>query len=416
MTPWFVSHRLTPRRRKTRRNAWILLAIAAVSYPACVRYRTASPEPPSASARLPSGEGSLLPAPPSEQAFAGEAGTPSEADAALEASIATSTPVPAAELELEVEPPYKLYERPIPKGDVYAAGLEEQLARWNLGGNGDQGYPSNRPGFHPGTRVLVELVSVRGKLPIKTPHTSTGRARKILAQDGLLAQVRKYGYWPFRLCFEEGLRKDPKLGGATRLRLRVTPSGRVARARLVQTEVKEARTAACLVERAERLTFAPGPPRAIDAVFDLKISPGDARLPERGPPPSEALDDDSGRFDAAAIARAIAVFEEPIRRCFAQGHARDPELWGRLELRIDVNARGSCDRISEHDSRFPDAEVRRCVIAAFQNAQFPGTGGGVPLRFIQAFRLGHLPMPVEAPPAIIPVGPGPSLPSIAPGN
>ena len=39
------------------------------------------------------------------------------------------------EVAFEVEPPYKPYERPRPEGAVLAAGVEEELARWNVGGS-----------------------------------------------------------------------------------------------------------------------------------------------------------------------------------------------------------------------------------------------------------------------------------------
>jgi hypothetical protein len=308
---------------------------------------------------------------------------------------------PAAAIELVTESPYKLYERVIPAGEVYAAGLEEELARWNLGGCSDPSHPANRAGFHPGTRVIVDLLDAPRRLPQRTPRDRrTGKPRAVLSHESLLAQARKYGYWPSRLCFEEAASSERDLkGGATHLRVRVAASGRVTQTRVVQSELKDSDVPGCLARRLERLRFSPAPARAFDATFEVEVYPGDAPLPRRQHAkhaPATARDN-PGRLVPALVEQALASEERTIARCFADALARDQGLWGRLELRIELDGAGSCTQVSEHDSRFPDREAASCVADAVRRVHFPAPTGGK-LSFIQAWRVGHLPASPEANP------------------
>ncbi|HMJ09940.1 MAG TPA: AgmX/PglI C-terminal domain-containing protein, partial [Polyangiaceae bacterium] len=286
---------------------------------------------------------------------AGSAQAPG-ADAASDDAARESEPT--TPLELVTEPPYKLYERLLPAGEVYAAGLEEELARWNLGGNSDPAHPANRAGFHPGTRVIVDWIAPPRRLPERTPRDRrTGKPRKVLSQDGVLAQARKYGYWPFRICFEEAASADRELkGGATHVRVRVSPNGRVSGARVLESELTDPDVPSCIARRFERLSFVPAPPRALDAVFEVEVYPGDAPLPRRQHPTTAppAARENPGQLARAAITSTLESEQPALARCFADAVERDPELWGRLELRIELAESGSCARVSEHDSRFPD--------------------------------------------------------------
>ncbi len=341
------------------------------------------------------------PAPPNEPR-APEARA--DADASAGAALAVQSQQPAAQsatlepagvpIELEAEPPYKLYERVIPAGEVYAAGLEEELARWNLGGSGDPSHPANRAGFHPGTRVIVDLLDAPRRLPARTPRDRrTGKPRPILSQESVLAQARKYGYWPSRLCFEEAASSERNLkGGATQVRARVAASGRVTQTRLLQSELKDPDVPGCLAHRLERLRFSPAPARAFDATFEIEVYPGDAPLPRRQhakQTPATARDN-PGRLVPALIQQALSHEAPTIERCFSDALARDEKLWGRLELRIELDAGGSCTQVSEHDSRFADRAAANCVVDAVRRVRFPAPADGK-LTFIQAWRVGHLP-------------------------
>jgi hypothetical protein len=386
-------------------RARLPLFLALLLVGACAQRSPAPQSIPRAAQAVPAPEPAWVPANTSAAFVAARTVSP---EAFVDSGAPNAEPPSSSEeappeptCELVAEKPYKLDERVVPAGEVYAAGLEEELARWNLGGNGDPAFVSNRPEFHPGTRVVVDLVSVSGRLPVKPGRdASTGKSRKILSHETLLAQARRNGYWPFRLCFEQGLRSDSKLHGASRLRVRVGRTGRVIDARLLETELTERSAAECLVERAQKLTFSPPPAQRIEATLEIEFWPGDARLPSRGKALGVPVDSNPGRLKPAAIEAALADSQAAVRRCFTEGLAKDSSLWGRLELRIDLDARGSISRLGEHDSRFPDPEVVDCVLRVVRNVGFSAPNEG-PLSFIYAWRLGRLPpfpTPVSGPP------------------
>lgn len=244
-----------------------------------------------------------------------------------------------------------------PAGAIAASTFDEELARWNLGGNGDPEHPSNQERYHPAARVVVDAVSVSRRLP--------QRARgELLTSSKLVAQARSSGYWPFRLCFEAGLRRHPELGGTTKVRITVGARGRVLHARLLNTELRERATAACVVRAARQLRFA-APPRALDADLTIQLWPGDAPLPAVGDPGSAV------RADSAALPSRWEEELAAMAQCFAAGLQRDPALWGRIALRVRWSSSGAVSSAEEHETRFPDPGVTRCMLDVLQRATPP---------------------------------------------
>jgi hypothetical protein len=300
------------------------------------------------------------------------------------------TAAPAVELEA----PYKLWERPRSRGEVYAAGQDVELARWNVGGTGDPSFISNRPGYHPATRVRVDVRVLSGRLAKKTPRDRrTGRAVRVLSEESFLAQARRNGYWPFRLCFEDGLRRDPKQKGETFVRVRIDSGGRVGAASLGRTRLGDAKLAECLVGRVRTLSFTP-PPRRFDAELSIKLWPGDAPIPSVAAPEGSVVDN-PGKLDGEAIRAVVADVFPSLTSCYADGLARDPGLWGRLELRVVLDERGGVERVAENESRFPDRSVTRCAIETLRAVSFAAPRSGR-LTFVQGIRFGKLPQPLEA--------------------
>lgn len=253
--------------------------------------------------------------------------------------------------ELETLPPAR------PAGAIAASTFDEELARWNLGGNGDPAHPSNRERYHPAARVVVDAISVSRRLPQKARGD-------LLTSTKLVAQARSSGYWPFRLCLEAGLRRDPELGGITKVRITLGRRGRVLHARLMNTELRERAIAACVVRAARQLRFS-APPRALDADLSVQLWPGDAPLPAVGDPGSAV------RADSAALASHWEEELAAAARCFAAGLERDPALWGRIALRVRWSSSGAVSSVEEHGTRFPDPAVTRCMLDALQRARPP---------------------------------------------
>ncbi len=310
-----------------------------------------------------------------------------EADASTAAdSPAPAQRTPAHELvELQLDNPYKLYHRPRAAGAVLAAVQDELLARWNVGGTGDPDFISNQPHYHPGARVVVDTKVLLGNLP----KGRGGSRRGVLTQAGVLARARKYGYWPIRLCFEAGLRQNQALHGKTVVRLTLSGNGKVAAARLVDTDLDDRAVAECLADEVRNLEFLPPPRRRVDIETSIRLWPGHAPVPLVGPPEDD-FEEPPGELDVAATRAALEQHSAALRSCYRQGLVRDPRLWGRVQLRVDQDPSGAILKVEQIESRFPDPAVAQCIIAALVSLELPKPKGGR-LSFVCGVRLGHPP-------------------------
>jgi hypothetical protein len=289
------------------------------------------------------------------------------------------------------ETPFAFDRRARADGAVQASVEDEALARWNVGGSGDAACVSNRPGFHVAPRVMVDTDVRSGRLPA-SQREAHGRE---LSRSGVLAQTRNRGYWPFRLCFEAGLRRAPKLKGKTTVRIVIGRSGSVASGRLVSTELDDREVASCLVAKARSLRFSPPPARKAEVDVSVDLSPGDAPLPGTAAAAAPDGAPCNSTFDARETAVALGAAVIPATSCYAEGISRDPKLWGRLGLRLDVAADGTLQGVREDESHFPDPRVTACVVSALANVRLPPPHGG-PIRLGWGLRFGSPPVPAPA--------------------
>ena len=321
--------------------------------------------------------------------------TPSDASAPLpetgddahhrqDASTALSLPV-----QIEFEKPYPHGARPRRRGAVLAAAQDEELGRWNLGGNSHPSYASNRPGFHPGTRVRVDTLKPSRQLPKRAKQNRrTGRYAHQLSRTSLLARSRRLGYWPFRICFEEAKKKDRKLlGGKTKLLIRLTSRGRVRRARLLSSDFKDNALTQCLATAAKAKLRYPPPRGPLSYQLAISLWPGDVPLPETVNPEAQPAHKILDRKHAQNI---LGTARDSIRSCYESGVAKDPELWGRVGALLQLDRAGNVTASRQHESQFPDPTVADCVTAALAELQFaPPKPGGEKL--VAGIRLGTPP-------------------------
>jgi hypothetical protein len=289
-----------------------------------------------------------------------------------------------------------------PEGAVQASLEDELRARWNVGGNSDPAFVSNRAGFHVAPRILVDTVVTSGRLPASSSSSNSGRRRKTgLSQVGVLAQTRNRGYWPFRLCYEAGLRPAAKLKGKTHVRMVIGRNGKVTSSRLGSTELADRNVATCLVARTRTLRFSPAPERTAEVDVTVDLSPGDAPLPGSGIE-REGIDEaPSGTLDLKAMGPALAGALAPAASCYEEGLARDRALWGRLGIRVEVNAEGTIRSVHEEESRFPDSRVAACVLASVADLRVLAPVGGA-THFVWGLRFGSVPIaPVSSAAAVV---------------
>lgn len=305
-----------------------------------------------------------------------------DGDGASDADLA-ARPLPV----VLIERPYLAWARPRPKGAVAAGAHDELLARWNLGGTSAPDFPSNRPSYHPGTRVKVETRVVSGKLPKTAPvDRRTGKHAVVLSETSLLTRSRKHGYWPYRLCFERAVQQRGKQkGGETVLRFAVDARGRVGQPVLLRTKLDATEVVECLLAETRALPLLP-PPRRVQVELSVEVWPGDAALPSLPPAPADpAL---AGPLDGEALEKALEADRGALASCYAEGLARDPGLWGRLQVHVERDARGRVTAARQSESRFPDPEVVACVLGLLKETRLPT--GGAP-GFEIALRLGREP-------------------------
>lgn len=283
---------------------------------------------------------------------------PSSADAAPEAAAVSA-------LEVVIEQPYPIDARPRSSIPMQAAAEDEELARWNIGGSADPSYPSSQASYHPGTRVVVDTRLAKRR----TGALASVPPARGLTPERVQAQARSRGYWPFRLCFEAAQREQKGSGGETRVAFTIGLRGKVKRAWLLDSKLKNAKTAACLVHEASKLEFTPAPPRPLSMVASIRVWPGDADLPAlpEGPLPIVA----GGGFDADAARGLVAAEQAQINACFAEARHTDPSLWGRLALAAILEVDGTVHRISEVESHFPNAVAAHCVQKLIAGIVFP---------------------------------------------
>ncbi|WP_044985496.1 AgmX/PglI C-terminal domain-containing protein [Sorangium cellulosum] len=289
---------------------------------------------------------------------------PSAADAAPPAaSDAGGAPGAAAPQgpSIAIEPPYKLGQHPVPRGQAEAAERD----RWNAGGRGEPPAPPPPAEGHPLPRIIVDIDKVNGPL----------KARDVerIARRHLWIHV--YG------CYRLRAYRDPSLHGKTTVRLTVSRAGKVTGARATSSTLSAPDVVSCLAARARSLPL----PRAragSTVVATLQVYPGDDPVE---PPPS-VLAPGPGELRPDAIEAAVAEAMPAFRSCYDAALAGAPALWGRLAIRFHVTDSGAVDEAFEVESRFPDERLTRCVLRRARALTFPAPEGGdvrfvVPLRF-----------------------------------
>lgn len=318
------------------------------------------------------------------EAAAGSGGGPADS-----AAPTAAAPLPVASPRLLLEPPYSALGHARLGTEMQTLGRDEELFQWALGGSAAPAHPSNRSGYHPATRVVVNV-----ELLSRAPKGSTAR---------LLRIARSTGYWPLRACFEAAQRLATKSARSAKVRLTLGATGKVLGSRSMGP-APERDYARCVLERVRALDFTPGFTRKLDVEISVKQWPGDAPVPPRAPDGTPAL-----RLSAADSA-ALEGLSPKFLACYAPALAADPKLWGRIALKLTLTGDGSISDAVPVETRFPNAEVVECARQAVLGARLE-SAGVKELTF--ALRLGQLAPPVALPPELSPAA-APPVPESAP--
>lgn len=293
---------------------------------------------------------------------------------------ATSEPTPLPASPISVDLPYPVDARPRAQDPTQAAADDEELARWNVGGSSDPNSISSQASYHPGTRVVVDTRPAKrraGAPPLPAPRG--------LSYQRVQAQARSRGYWPFRVCFERGQRDKKGPGGETRVAFSIGTRGKVTAARLLDSKLENAASAACMVRELQKLEFSPAPASKLRMVASIQVYPGDADLPVV-PDAAVVASLPRGEFDPEAMRARVTAKQTELDACFIEARRTDAALWGRLALSVILELDGSVHRVTEVESHFPNATATRCAQILLSSVVFPSVNGK-PFSFVVPLRL-----------------------------
>lgn len=233
--------------------------------------------------------------------------------------------------------------------------------------------------------VLVDELPYRWSRLVATemserPHASRSKVRHLTRQEHagprvvvdatedqggtraaeLQSVARSAGYWPFRRCYEEGLRRDQGLAGKVSLDVAVAPSGSVERADMVSATLRDESVALCIGREATHLAFPLGD-APIRAKIEVSLAAGDE--PVTVPRPALHADE---------LREALRASWPAVEQCYASELAKRPGAGGRMELRFRARSSGEIAEVSEEgDARFPDVDVTRCVLGVYRTTRLP---------------------------------------------
>lgn len=283
----------------------------------------------------------------------------------------------AVEPQVTDEAPYAPGFRPRIPGAVAASSEDEAIAKWNRGGTAAGEAPPTPSGkvAHPAPRIKVDVLKISGHI----------------SEADVLRQARSKGYWPFRLCYEEGLRRSQKIHGTVRVRVTIGSNGAVRGAQKVAAEVDDPTVVGCVVKAARGLSLAVPERGTPSATLEVSLWPGDDAVHAPTPSGGKKL----RIADTSALVAALRAHLPDVRSCLTEGQKRQPGLWGRIGMRLRIRAAGEIVDASEIESRFPDPDVTFCVLKAFAHTDVPAPREE--LIIVYPLRLGGLPELREEP-------------------
>lgn len=86
--------------------------------------------------------------------------------------------------------------------------------------------------------------------------------------------VRK-NFGLFRICYEAGLSKTPRLGGLVQVRFVIDESGATTKAEDFGSDLPDPEVVACIVRNYSKLSFPPPEGGSVTIVYPIHFSPGD---------------------------------------------------------------------------------------------------------------------------------------------
>jgi hypothetical protein len=213
----------------------------------------------------------------------------------------------------------------------------------------------DRP-YHPDPRVVIDVHDGKGATFAVMQHT-----------------LRDLGYWPFRRCFEDGLRRDQDLGGRVSLVVSTDVPGQVG-AEVTDATLGDVAVGACIAREARQIPFLT--PDAPDTVrVDVTLGAGDEPVSITWPVAG-----------ASAIRPSLRAVWPALQECFTRGLEADPNAGGRVELVFSVDEQGQVDSVSPASPSAAETRWIACVADAYRKASISLPDGSSLRRFAYGLR------------------------------
>jgi hypothetical protein len=258
----------------------------------------------------------------------------------IPAASAVAEPVPAAPLTPHVvlvdELPYRWSPGHGEGTSLHSDAAEHPHAQSRRHGHGARPY-------HPAPGVVVDVTEGQGGA---------------VAAD-LQRAARSAGYWPFRRCYEDGLRRDPVLSGRVSLDVLVSAGGTVDHASVASATLRDESVALCLTREASHLTLSS--PRESPTKVEVAVTLSSGDEPVVAPRPVPHADE---------LREALRAAWPAVEQCYVAELAKHPDIGGRLELRFHARPSGQIVEVAEEgENRFADVDVTRCVLGVYRTTK-----------------------------------------------
>jgi hypothetical protein len=191
------------------------------------------------------------------------------------------------------------------------------------------------------------------------------------AEADLQRIARDSGYWPFRHCYEDGLRRDQDLSGNVSLTLDISSTGNVERSMVMASTLSDRIVVACLAREARQLSFS-GIDTGATAATEITLGAGDE-------PVSICLPVARAR----ELQQALRTGWPAAEACYAKARAANPDLGGRVEVLFRVSG-ATTTEVSRWGPGAGDSELGACVVEAYRAARLALPYNGHERRFVYA--------------------------------
>lgn len=150
------------------------------------------------------------------------------------------------------------------------------------------------------------------------------------------------------------------------------PEPAIAPAKEPKKEVKKAKPAAEKAEKVEKTEKEA--PKAAPAE-KKPVAREEKAAPER-PMPEVKRAPNEANIDSAGVTKVINVSRAAIKRCYDKALTSNPQLRGKMSVKIVINQQGRVDKTEIVDDTLHDAEVAKCVKGVIGRLRFPKPADG----------------------------------------